>query len=302
MNIKNIIDDIERRYAQYSLSDSDTMLYYRTRDFIEFIKSFDIVKIILEDVKQQYPFTESVIINEQRFGREYKSPRCIMNAVGKSRESYVSFLLQYFEWIFCKQDFNTTTLYDDANWICSAKKEYNNKERIRLFQQNTIFPITTYVVDRLRKGQLLCNVLEQYSIRAMRFNCLQGVKNEREIQNKIALYLYDNGNENHREDNSGNGNPDFLISDVNGQFVVEVKYVRANSRKGIKDLENWTSQLINYMNNYSSYQGVLYIVSEKNCKFEWKSAPANMSIMNVYIGGLKPNAMSKPHVYEIEVK
>lgn len=300
MNIKNIIDDIERRYAQYSLSDSDTMLYYRTRDYMEFLRSFDLVNSIMAEIMQQFPFTENVM-NDGNIG-DRRSPNEIMQSVGTSRESYVSFLLHFFDWAFQNKKFNTTAFYDKAYWICSNNKEYTPKERIRLFQQNTIFPITTYAVDRLRKGQLLCNVLEQYSNRAMRFNCLKGVKKEHDIQNKIALYLYDNGNENHREENSGNGNPDFLISDINGRFVVEVKYVRANSRMGIKNLEKWTSQLRNYMNKYSSYQGVLYIVSEKNCEFAWKGAPANMSIMNVYIGELKPNAKGKPYVYEIEVK
>lgn len=300
MNTKSIIDDIERRYTQYSLSDSDTMLYHRTRDYLEFLKSFDIVQLIIDDVKRKNPFTESVYTRD-KLG-EQKSPREIMCSVGNSREAYVSFLLHYFEWVFRKKNFNITTLYNDAKWICSSYKEYTKKELIRLFQQNTVYPIATYIVDRLRKGQLLCNVLEQFSIRAMRFNVLQGVKNEREVQNKIALYLYDNGNESHREENSGNGNPDFLISDIKGRFVVEVKYVKATARKGIKDLERWTSQLINYMNKYSSYQGVLYVVSEKNSKFEWKGAPSNMSIMNVYIGKLKPNEMTKPQVYEIEVK
>lgn len=299
MNTKNIIEDIERRYKQYSLSDSDTMLYYRTRDYIDFLNSFDVVNSIIEEIKRLYPFTESILIDE-KFGR--KSPRDVMRSVGESRESYVAFLLHYFEWTFRKEHFNESVLYNDAKWICAKDTEYSKKERIRLFQQNTVYPIATYIVDRLRKGQFLCNVLEMYSIRAMRFNCLQGVNNEREIQNKIALYLYDNGNENHREENTGNGNPDFLISDINGRFVVEVKYVRANSRKGIKDLEKWTSQLINYMNKYSSYQGVLYIVSEKFCKFEWKGTPSNMAIMNVYIGKLKPNEMTKPQVYEIEIK
>lgn len=298
MNTKSIIEDIERRYTQYSLSDSDTMLYYRTRDYIDFLNSFDVVNSIIEEIKRLHPFTERVLMDE-KFGR--KSPRDVMRSVGDSRESYVAFLLHYFEWTFRKEHFNEPELYKDAKWICAKDPDYSKKELIRLFQQNTVYPIATYIVDRLRKGQLLCNVLEQFSIRAMRFNILQGVKNEREVQNKIALYLYDNGNENHREENSGNGNPDFLISDINGRFVVEVKFVKANSRKGIKDLERWTSQLRNYMNKYSSYQGVLYVVSEKNCKFEWKYAPSNMSIMNVYIGKLKPNEMTKPQVYEIEI-
>ena len=122
------------------------------------------------------------------------------------------------------------------------------------------------------------------------------------MQDQIALYLYDNGNENHREENSGNGNPDFLISDKKELFVVEIKYVKAKSRKGEKDLEKWTSQLKSYMARYSSHHGVLYIVTEKNCEFVWKNSPSNMSIMNVYIGEKKPHEVGEPLKIEIDVK
>lgn len=298
MNTQNIIEDIGRRYTQYSLSDSDTMLYYRTMDYLQFLKSFDVVNSIIKEVKKQYPYTESDFKNENS---SCKSPHEIMKAVGNSRESYVSFLLHYFEWTFKNENINRSQLYDDAKWICSNNRDYDKKERVRLFQQNTIYPIATYIIDKLREGKLLCDVLEQFSNRAIRFKCLQGVEDEREIQNRIALYLYDNGNESHREENSGNGNPDFLISDKKGKFVVEIKYVKANPRKGKKAFEKWTSQLKYYMSQYSSYQGVLYIVSEANCRYEWKNAPANMTVMNVYIGDLKPSEKTKPKVYKIDI-
>lgn len=299
MNTQNIIKDIERSYTQYSLSDSDVMLSYSTRDFIRFLKSFDVVNSIIEEVKSQHSFSESDL---EKIMSDRNSPRNVMRLVGDSRESYVSFLLHYFDRIFHNGTFHTSALYDDAKWLCSNNTEYDKKERIRLFQQNTIYPIATYVIDRLREGNLLCYVLEQFKIRAMRFKCLQGVKDEREIQNRIAMYLYDNGNENHREENSGNGNPDFLISDVEGQFVVEIKYIKEDTSVGKKVFEKWTSQLIYYMSEYPSYQGVLYIVSKKNCIFEWKGAPSNMTIMNVYIGDQKPSEMVKPQVYEVEIK
>ena len=300
MNTNIIIEDIERRYMQYSMSNSDTMLYYRTRDFVEFLKSYDVVNKIIEDIKLQTPFTENIMIDKRHGDR--KLPDDIMRSVGNSRDAYVSFLLHYLEWTFSKKQFDTLRLYDDTSWTCSNNNEYSKKDRIRLFQQDVVFPITTYIIDRLRKGQLLCSVLEQFSVRAMRFKCLQGVKSERDVQDRIALYLYDNGNENHREENSGNGNPDFLISDLKELFVVEVKYIKAKSKKGKKDFEEWTSQLKSYMARYSSHHGVLYIVTEENLEFAWKTSPCNMSLMNVYIGDKKPSEIGKPLRIEIDVK
>lgn len=299
MNTKIIIEDIERRYMQYSRSNSDTMLYYRTRDYVKFLKSYDVVTNIIEEVKRDYPFTDKILFDNQ--SGDFKLPDEVMRSVGDNRESYVSFVLHYLEWTFQKENFDTLRLYDDAYWTCSSKKDYSRKERIQLFQQDIVSPLTTYIIDRLRKGLFICSVLEHFSIRAIRFKCLQGVKNERDVQDQIALYLYDNGNENHREENSGNGNPDFLISDEEELFVVEIKYVKAKSKKRRKDFENWTSQLKSYMSRYSSYHGVLYIVTEDNCEYVWKNSPCNMSIMTVYIGEKKPYEIGKPFRIEIDV-
>lgn len=299
MNTNIIIENIERRYMQYSTSDSDTMLYYRTRDYIKYLYSYGVVRFIMEEVKQQNPFTESILLDKDG---HYKMPDDIMRSVGNSRESYVSFLLHYLEWTYQNEHFDTLQLYDDAYWTCSDTKEYSLKDRIRLFQQDVIYPITTYIIDRLREGLCVCYVLKQFSIRAQRFNTLQGVKNERDIQDKIALFLYDNGNENHREENSGNAYPDFLISDKKLQFVVEVKYVKAKYPKGKHDLEKWTAQLKSYMDRYAYHHGVLYIVSEQYCEYIWKNCPQNMSIMNVYIGPQKPNDIGKAKQIEVDVK
>lgn len=128
---------------------------------------------------------------------------------------------------------------------------------------------------------------------------LKDVKNEREVQDKIAMYLYDNGRENHREENSGNGKQDFLISDEDGLFVVEVKYIKENSRIGITDLESRTSQLKDYMAKYSSHCEILYIVNRQRIEFAWKDSPQNMSIMNVYIDGKNSSELRKPKRIEI---
>ena len=112
MNTNIIIEDIERRYMQYSMSNSDTMLYYRTRDFVEFLKSYDVVNKIIEDIKLQTPFTENIMIDKRHGDR--KLPDDIMRSVGNSRDAYVSFLLHYLEWTFSKKQFDTLRLYDDT--------------------------------------------------------------------------------------------------------------------------------------------------------------------------------------------
>lgn len=296
MTNKNIIEDIERRHAQYILSDSDTILFYRTRDFMNYLRSHEIVRHIFGELTNTYQYKESVLKNEDGM---HKLPHELMASVGNSREEYVSFALQFLQSLFENDNNDTTELFDEAWWTCSNNREYTKKERIRLFQQDVITPIVNYVVAKLRQGLYISTALEKFAVRAMRYGSLKDVKNEREVQDRIAMYLYDNGRENHREENSGNGNPDFLISDEDGLFVVEVKYIKENSRIGITDLESWTSQLKDYMAKYSSHCGILYIVNRQRIEFAWKDSPQNMSIMNVYIDGKNPSELRKAKRIEI---
>jgi len=51
------------------------------------------------------------------------------------------------------------------------------------------------------------------------------------------------------------------------------------------------------MKNYSFRYGILYIVSEIDCEYQWENTYDNKSIMNVYIGDIAP---SKRHTSRIE--
>ena len=55
---KPIIKEIEHRYAQYSMSDSDTMLYFNTREFLNYLKSNSVVNQIINKLCQKYPFPD----------------------------------------------------------------------------------------------------------------------------------------------------------------------------------------------------------------------------------------------------
>ena len=292
----NIIKEIECRFAEFAISVSDTMLYYRTRDFLTYMQSYEIVKEIMCELTQNFPYKIDVLKDNQGM---YKLPDDLMASVANSREEYVSFVIHFLRWTFEEQNYDTTKLYDDTWWTCSSDEDYTKKEKIRLFQQDVVAPIVTYVVDRLRQGLYIGTILDRFAVRAMRYKCLNDVKNECEVQDRIAMYLFDNGRENHREENSGNGNPDFLISDEEGLFVVEVKYINNNSRIGTKTFAKWTAQLKDYMDKYSSHQGILYIVSRQHIEFAWKDKSQNMSIINVYIGDKAPSELGERKRIEI---
>lgn len=283
MKKNRIIKEIEQRYTQYSASDSDTMLYYNTRDFLNYLRSYKVVDQILEDLKKTNPFTEETFIKHQQI--EYFA---YLDEIADNREKYVAYVLQYLEWGIEETKFDKLRLYDETCWTCSNNKKYSEKERIKLFYIEIVYAIVSYVVETLQKGINVCYVLHQFGERAMRFRCLSNLVDENDLQNRLGLYLYDCGFEFYREENSGNGKPDFLIAD-DEQFVVEVKLVKIGDNKTRANFEEWTSQLNDYMKKYSSRYGVLYIVSEDDSEYLWKEKFDNKSVMNIYIGDLSPS-------------
>ena len=56
MHQKQIIKEIETRFSRYYDSTSDTMLYYTTKHLIDFLNSFGIVKVVLANLKNEYPY------------------------------------------------------------------------------------------------------------------------------------------------------------------------------------------------------------------------------------------------------
>jgi len=111
---------------------------------------------------------------------------------------------------------------------------------------------------------------------------------EHDIQNNLALYLFDSGYFVHREDELSNGRPDFLLSDEESMpYVIEVKYIKAK-RCTPKDLKAYTSQLRDYMNKLTSHLGILCIFTTQDYEFIWHNSPNNMEIVTIYVGKLKP--------------
>lgn len=191
-------------------------------------------------------------------------------------------------WGFEQQRFSILHLHSEARWTCSNDRDYSKKDQIKLFKTDVVYNIVSYIIDELRMGGDFCYILMRFGERAMRFRTLSDIKDEKDLQDRIGLYLYDNGYSFSREDNSGNGKADFLISD-DDDYVVEVKYVGDDDNCTTSDLKRWSSQLDDYMKKYSSRYGILFVVSFKDYEFIWEEKRDNKCIMNVYIGGLKPS-------------
>lgn len=280
MYTRQIIKDIETYYSRYSESTSDQMLYYTTKHLIIFLYSFDIVNVILSNLKKEYSYEDSKIKEyEEMTGFE------IIKHVAKDKKQYISYILHYLEYTFDSNQI--VDFYNDASWICYNNSDYNIKERIMLFKTDVIKPLCDYVIDELRKHVSLLYVLNKFKNRTMRFETpYPSEYNEWNIQNKLALYMFDNGYDVQRENDISNGKPDFLFSDEeNNSYVIEVKYVKNKKH----DFKSYISQLMDYMNKLESHIGVLCIFTTMDYDFKWTDKPNHIEIITIYVGNKKPN-------------
>lgn len=280
MYLRQIIKDIEIYFSRYCESTSDTMLYYTTKHLLDFLNSFDIVKVILINLKNEYPYDKNAFEQSQN-GFE------IIKHVAQCKKQYVSFVLHFLEYSYTTDSIED--FYDEASWICLSNKEYDKKERIKLFKIDVVKPLCDYVTDELGKNVSLLYVLDRFKNRTMRFESpyLEDYA-ERDVQNKLALYLFDSGYIVHREENISNGQPDFLFSDEDkNSYIIEVKYI--TNKVSNKNLKAYTSQLRDYVSKLNSRIGVLCIFTTQDYEFTWLNKPYNLEILTIYVGGLKPS-------------
>lgn len=280
MYLRQIIKDIEIYFSRYCGSTSDTMLYYTTKHLLDFLNSFDIVKVILINLKNEYPYDKNAFEQSQN-GFE------IIKHVAQCKKQYVSFVLHFLEYSYTTDSIED--FYDEASWICLSNKEYDKKERIKLFKIDVVKPLCDYVTDELGKNVSLLYVLDRFKNRTMRFESpyLEDYA-ERDVQNKLALYLFDSGYIVHREENISNGQPDFLFSDEDkNSYIIEVKYI--TNKVSNKNLKAYTSQLRDYVSKLNSRIGVLCIFTTQDYEFTWLNKPYNLEILTIYVGGLNPS-------------
>lgn len=282
MYTKRVINDIETYYSRYCESISDQMLYYSTMHFVSYLYSYSIVKDILLNLKKECPYNKETIEDYNELdGFD------VIKRVAQDKKCYISYVLHYLDYSFASN--SIVDFYDDAAWICYVKKDYSLKERIMLFKTDVIKPLCDYVIDELRKNVSLLYVLDRFKNRTMRFESPYPEDyEERDVQNKLALYLFDSGYIVHREENISNGQPDFLFSDEDkNSYIIEVKYI--TNKISNKNLKAYTSQLKDYVSKLNSHIGVLCIFTTQDYEFTWLNKPHNLEILTIYVGELNPS-------------
>ena len=282
MYTKRVINDIATYYSRYCESISDQMLYYSTMHFVSFLYSYGIVKDILLNLKKECPYNKETIEDYNKL-----EGFNVIKRVAQDKKCYISYVLHYLDYSFASD--SIVDFYDDAAWICYGEKDYSLKERIMLFKTDVIKPLCDYVIDELRKNVSLLYVLDRFKNRTMRFESpyLKDYA-ERDVQNKLALYLFDRGYIVHREENISNGQPDFLFSDEDkNSYIIEAKFI--TNKVSNKNLKAYTSQLRDYVSKLNSHIGVLCIFTTQDYEFTWLNKPYNLEILTIYVGGLNPS-------------
>ena len=250
--------------------------------FVSYLYSYSIVKDILLNLKKECPYNKETIEDYNKLdGFD------VIKRVAQDKKCYISYVLHYLDYSFASN--SIVNFYDDAAWICYVKKDYSLKERIKLFKTDVIKPLCDYVIDELRKNVSLLYVLDRFKNRTMRFESPYPKRySERDVQNKLALYLFDSGYIVHREENISNGQPDFLFSDEDkNSYIIEVKYI--TNKASNKNLKAYTSQLRDYVSKLNSHIGVLCIFTTQDYEFTWLNKPYNLEILTIYVGELNPS-------------
>ena len=115
MYLRQIIKDIEIYFSRYCESTSDTMLYYTTKHLLDFLNSFDIVKVILINLKNEYPYDKNAFEQSQN-GFE------IIKHVAQCKKQYVSFVLHFLEYSYTTDSIEVVLSADTHEICCTSPR------------------------------------------------------------------------------------------------------------------------------------------------------------------------------------
>lgn len=254
--MERIIQELENWYFQYANLGSNVLLNLNTDLLIDKIKSLPQCHQILNNLIHEYPLTEQEIKSFVELG-EIK-----LLFEKHSEQYYIAFCLQ---WYYYQKEHGASVIRPIVDFTISQIKEHN---------------IIYYYLDRYKSR------VERYTYSAL------SDKKELDLQNDLALYLFDQGLSFYQEPNLWNGRPDFVIDlECNGKpFVIEIKRIKKLTQGAI---EVSLRQLRAYLNQLQlPAYGCLYIFTEDADYVNYsKNADEKLSIRCVYLGGKTPSQL-----------
>lgn len=294
MSIDIIIDKIELAYSQYLQQGSEIMFTTFTDHFFDKIESMPSCKYILEDLESQHKIAQDVF--EERIKSEffYDKEFFVSNEF-----YYVAYCYQYYKFLRKRQRTFGNYLnpyYKEVIWTDKSISEEG--DRMKLFKTDFVRPIVNYIIDHLKGESLILQCLKRYKSRVERFKTIQEEDlTESKLQRGLALYLFDNGVEFSKEDDTCSGRLDFRISDKivhygsildcnNKSFIVETKLM-----KKVTDslLRKAITQLRAYINQIPSHGCLVLFTPEANSKILVDTVLDGITIIPIYIGQKSPS-------------
>lgn len=287
MNIDIIIDKIELAYGHYIQQGSEIMFNTFTDHFFDKLDSMPSCKLILEDLESQHKIDQKVF--EERIISEYFYDRDFFVC---NESYYVAYCYQYYKFLRNRQRTQGNYLNPYFKEVIWTDKSVNEEgDRMKLYKTDYVRPLVNYIIDHLKNESLILHCLLRYKSRVERFKTIQDLDlTESIIQRDLALYLFDNGVEFSKEDDTCNGRLDFRISDAsehygailkcnNKSFVVETKLMK---KVTIGQIRKSIAQLKAYMNQMSSYGCLVVFASDDNVNDIVNSIKDDITIIPIY--------------------
>lgn len=290
MNKELIFRKVEELYEQYLEQDSEIMLNVNTDYLFDNLLSIPFCSEILDKLEKKYVIPFEVI--EERMEQSYLD--YFEDMTGHGQEYYIAYCLQLYKNL---RDHNgkISDPYCDATvWIDSFESEKVN--RFRLFKTDFIRPIINYITNSIRNESVILYTLNRYKERMEKYHPFHFTDDtyEKELQNDLALYLFDNNHEFYRELDNGTGELDFLIQggtrkhygsvlDCNDKpLIVEIKYFKEKLQEHI--FKDAIVQLKAYMEVSPSYGCLIAYILDEN-KQDLRNFEINgIDVIPIYVG------------------
>lgn len=293
MNIETIINKIELAYNLYIQQGSEIMFNTFTDHFFDKLESVPSCKLILDDLESQHKIAQEVF--EERIVSEFFYDKDFFVSI---ESHYVAYCYQYYKFLRNRQRTRGNFLnpyYKEVIWTDKSISEEG--DRIKLFKTDYVRPIVNYIIEHLKDESLILECLRRYKSRVERFKTIQGENiSESRLQRDLALYLFDNGVEFSKEDDTCNGRLDFRIHDGtihygailncnNKSFIVETKLMEKVTDSLLKKA---ITQLRAYMNQIPSLGCLVLFTPDDNNKILVDTVQDGITIIPIYIGQESP--------------
>lgn len=290
-----IINKIEAYYKQYMERRSGLMFNESTDFFFDSLMQIPYCKTILDDLEKICDIT----IPQSGY---IELDKIIMAFIGKGQAYYAAFCLHFYR-VLRKRREHTIELRKElkpgeyailkpyckyAIWTNESVNEAGDTQQ--LFKTDFVRPIVDYIINLTTNENAIRYFIERYKERAELFRTVKIDDNTKEydLQEDLALYLYDNGLTFYQEVKRGNGRLDFMVDIIGGEhygcaiecndkpYIIEVKHFRDHQQ-----IEDGICQLKRYMNRTNAYGCLLVYVDKDNFLFDINNPYEDITILYI---------------------